>query len=166
MMTDSMAKWCVRWGLPAQAMNELQAVLHEPTVVKSPKRARPLSEAAVLQRVRMDAPHKGIYTWRNNMVVAKDESGRQVRGGLANDSREMNEVLKSADLIGVEKYTVKPSDVGRLLGLFWSIECKPSDWTYSGGAHERAQLEWAKLIGSLGGRAIFATSPDDVQPTD
>ncbi len=166
MISNDLHKWCQRWQLPPLAIIELRHALHAPTVVAHPKPVTARSEAYVQQQVRLKSPLKGIYTWRNNIVVAVDENGRHIRGGLANDSKAMNTEIKSADLIGCEAYTVKPEDIGRVLGLFWSIECKPEGWAFNPRSdHECAQQRWGNLIVSLGGRATFATHPDDVQPT-
>lgn len=158
--------WRQRWKLPPQAMQELRMVLYSETVVSNPAPQKPRSEGYVQQQIRLQAPYKGIYTWRNNIIVAIDKRGVPVRGGLANDSGPINDEIKSHDLIGCESYVVKPSDVGRTLGIFWSIECKKEGWHFNPKSkHECAQLKWGNLIVSLGGRSTFATHPDDVQPT-
>lgn len=116
------------------------------------------SEAAVQARVRVEASRKGMRLFRNNVGAFTDpESGQFVRFGLANDSKQLNAVLKSGDLIGVRPRVVHPGDVGRLIGQFVSREVKRGGWRYAGSPREVAQLNWVNLVNSLGGDAAFCT---------
>lgn len=121
----------------------------------------PISEAYVQSVVRLEAPAKGVRLWRNNVGVLLDKSGRPVRYGLANDSRGLNEKLKSADLIGWRRVLITPDMVGRLIAQVVSRECKPPDWrpalTGALFEHEEAQRAWARIINEDGGDACFAT---------
>ena len=74
-----------------------------------------------------------------------DQFGRLVRFGLANESKAMNQQYKSADLIGIKPVTVTPEMVGMTLGLFVSVECKRTGWTYKGNAHEACTSPLGKL---------------------
>lgn len=124
------------------------------------------SEALVQSLVRIEAPARGYHLWRNNSGAFKDERGRLVRYGLANDGKQLNKVLKSADLIGWQRYTIRPEDVGRTVAIFASVECKPEDWTppRSGAEFERyeAQLAWANLVTSCGGIGRIIRCPEDL----
>ena len=80
-----------------------------------------------------------------------------MRYGLGNDSPKINEVLKSADLIGIKSVTITSTMVGHSFGQFVSVECKAPGWQYTGGGREKAQIAWANLINSMGGMAIFST---------
>lgn len=113
------------------------------------------SESALQSLVRLEAVRKGIWLGRNNVGVLLDKKGRPVRYGLANDSSNINEHLKSGDLIGIEKVLITPSMVGTVIGRFVSRECKRPDWEYSGTPEEVAQLQWAALINSFGGNAAI-----------
>lgn len=115
------------------------------------------SEAAVQADIRLAAPDAGVTLWRNNVGVLLDINGRPVRFGLANDSRALNEVLKSGDLIGWRPVLITSAMVGRTIAQFVSRECKPEGWRYSGSAHERAQAHWRDEINAAGGDAGFAT---------
>lgn len=164
----SLDAWAIRWSIPSAAVLELQAALAEPTqlaTVEYPKG----SEAAVQQLIRLEASKQGARLWRNNVGVLRDERDIPVRYGLANDSKQMNSKVKSSDLIGITPHLVTPADVGRVLGIFTSIEVKKPGWVFNPakqgphGDRERAQLAWLQLIHSLGGRATFATSVEDLQ---
>jgi hypothetical protein len=117
-----------------------------------------MSEARVQSLVRLEAPRFGVTLWRNNVGVLVDTTGRPVRYGLANDSRQLNAKLKSGDLIGWRTVTVTPGMVGLKLAVFVSRECKPEGWRFTGSPHERAQQAWIDIINAAGGDAAFATS--------
>lgn len=151
----TLTDWAARWGIPPQAMAEL-ATMHVGEVT-SP--SRPIeSESALQSLVRLEAARKGVHLWRNNVGVLLDKTGRPVRYGLANESKEVNEVIKSADLIGIEKVLIKPDHVGKIIGRLVSRECKPPGWRYTGTPREVAQLRWATLINSHGGNAAIVSS--------
>jgi hypothetical protein len=116
------------------------------------------SEAAVQARVRVEASRKGMRLFRNNVGAFTDpDSGQFVRFGLANDSKQLNAVIKSGDLIGIRPRVVQPGDVGRLIGQLVSREVKRGGWRYTGSPREQAQLNWINLVNSLGGDAAFCT---------
>jgi hypothetical protein len=118
------------------------------------------SETAVQSAVRLRAAQLGMRLWRNNVGVLKDSRGVPVRFGLANDSKALNSVLKSADLVGWETITITPDMVGQRIARVLSVECKPAGWVYTGDSHEEAQKRWRDLINEAGGRAMFAAGPD------
>ena len=100
--------------------------------------------------------------YRNNTGAARDETGRLIRYGLANDSAAMSRSIKSSDLIGITPHVVTVEDIGCTLGIFTSIEVKRPGWVYKGAGREAAQLKWIEHIVSLGGRGQFATGPGDI----
>lgn len=152
--------WAARWHIPPAALVELKASMG---IHESPVTAAGLSEAAVQQQIRLEAGRRGVALFRNNNGACMDEeTNRLIRYGLANDSKAMNEKLKSHDLIGITPHIVTVADVGCTLGLFTSIETKRAGWKYTGTDREKAQLAWSKLVIKLGGRAMFATSPEEV----
>lgn len=150
-----LVEWALRWGIPAQAIQELQTSVLG--LDGNPESVDGMSEAGVQSRVRLEAGKAGCRLWRNNVGAGYAEDGRFMRWGLANDSSQVNAVLKSADLIGIRPVIIQPSDVGKLFGRFLSREVKAGGWKYSGTPREVAQLNWANLINSLGGDASFAT---------
>ncbi len=126
-----------------------------------PQTAFPLagkSEAAVQQQVRYDAAKAGDILWRNNLGVMVNEAGVPVRYGLANDSKQMNQQVKSADLVGIRRVLITPAMVGTFVGVFMSRECKHGDWRWTGSDREQAQLAWASLVWSFGGDAAIVTA--------
>lgn len=151
----TLTDWATRWGIPAQAMVELASAHVGAPVPPS----RPIeSESALQSLVRLEGANKGIHLWRNNVGVLKDKTGRPVRYGLGNDSAEVNAVIKSGDLIGIEKVLITDAHVGTVIGRFVSRECKAPDWKYTGTPREVAQLRWATLINSHGGNAAIVNS--------
>lgn len=115
------------------------------------------SESNVQSRVRLEAARKGVRLWRNNSGAWKDKTGRVIRYGLGNDSKDTNEVLKSSDLVGWRKKLVTPDMVGTYVAVATLRECKPEDWVYTGTDDEVAQLRFLKLCLEDGGDAAFAT---------
>lgn len=151
--------WATRWGVSLEAFRDLQTVLgtYTPPVPQdAPEFGK--SEAFVQSVVRLEASRKGVKLWRNNVgaLIPKD-SKRPVRFGLANDSAEMNDVIKSGDLIGIRSVVILPQHVGMRFGQFVSREVKAVGWQYTGADREPAQLAWANVINAAGGDAAFCT---------
>lgn len=151
--------WAQRWDIPAPCLADLLQCMGAGATPEPPAPSTPpaASEAWSQSVVRLEAPRYGVGLWRNNVGVLTDKTGRPVRYGLANDSKQTNEVLKSADLIGVRAVLIQPWHVGTTIGQFVSRECKRPGWTYSGDPHEQAQMNWALLVQRYGGDAKFVT---------
>jgi len=115
------------------------------------------SEASVSSAVRLEASARSIRLFRNNVGACKDERGRVIRYGLCNESKAMNKVIKSHDLVGITPRLITKAMVGYTIGQFTSREAKHGEWVYSGGEHEVAQLNFGDLVNSLGGDAKFVT---------
>lgn len=148
--------WARTWAIPDSALADLRAriVAQDPGAQATPG----LSEAAVQANVRLEASRKGLRLFRNNVGVMQDpETHTFVRFGLANDSKQLNQVLKSGDLIGIRPRVIQPEDIGKLLGQFVSREVKHGGWRFTGTEREQAQLNWANLVNALGGDAAFCT---------
>lgn len=151
----SLIQWAQNWGVPPEALEDLcRSVINvhtedEPGVNKS--------EAKVQSEVRLEAAQAGVYLFRNNVGAGKLESGNFVRFGLGNDSKQLNETLKSGDLIGLRRRLITQVDVGCYIGQFVSREIKRSDWKFSGTMEEQAQARWAALINLQGGDAQIVT---------
>lgn len=151
----TLINWAVRWNIPIEAITELQQELG---AITEPTTAAPVgnrSESYVQSMVRLEATQKGLRLWRNNVGVAINRDGRPVRYGLCNDSKKMNEKVKSGDLIGIRPVLIKPEYVGGIIGQFVSRECKPENWRFKGTEHELAQLNFQKIVTMYGGDAAF-----------
>lgn len=156
-MSPTVYQWAARHGVSLQALAELQAIFGMHGGHELPAEVKGTSEAAVQAAVRLEAARKGVRLFRNNVGALKDERGRLVRYGLANDSKQLNEVMKSADLIGWRPLLIEPRHVGTVVAQFVSRECKHPTWHYTGGDREPAQLAWAQLVTAGGGDAAFCT---------
>lgn len=108
------------------------------------------------------ASGSGMKLWRNNVGVLIDRDGRPVRFGLANDSKALNEALKSGDLIGWTPRDCPHCGRWRA-AVFTSIEAKREGWQWKGTNREVAQAAWAELVLKSGGMACFATCWEDVR---
>lgn len=146
--------WAIKWNIPQEAIEDLMRM--KGIVGHSVETTGELSEAAISNLVRKEASDKGARLWRNNLGAAHMQNGSFLRYGLANESTAVNKVIKSADLIGIQPITITQKHVGRVIGQFMSREIKKSGWSYAGTDREKAQLNWADLILSLGGNACFA----------
>lgn len=150
----TLTDWAARWGIPQAAIDELTAL----SVVGGDTDA--VTEGGVQSRVRLEAVQKRIYLWRNNVGAGKlVEGGRFIRWGLANDSAQLNEKLKSADLIGLRPIRVMPAMVGQVVGQFVSREVKEPTFRPDGSKKYLAQQAWATLINLNGGDAKIITGP-------
>ena len=150
--------WFVQWGVPHAAQQDYFARMGVVFDVV-PVAGKPLSEATVQTACRLEAPKHGDRLWRNNVGALKDERGVPVRYGLANDSKAVNDVIKSGDLIGIKRTLITADMVGSYLGKFWSREVKAGDWVFTGTPREVAQQSWANHVNALGGDAGFISDP-------
>lgn len=145
--------WAQRWGIPPEAIADLQTTLIRQTPDAAAQPGE--SETAIQTRIRLEASRLGLRLWRNNVGAGYMDDGAFIRFGLANDSKAMNERVKSGDLIGIRPVLIGPHHVGKIIGQFVSREVKRGDWKYRGTKREEAQLRWAELIVSMGGDACF-----------
>lgn len=155
-MNSELTTWQARHGITPAALADLRAILMPATDVLH---ATPLvaSESFVQSKVRLAATQAGMRLWRNNVGVLPDARGVPIRFGLANDSPQLNRVIKSSDLIGCAPVHITPAHVGTVIGRFVARECKHSAWRYTGSDRELAQLKFINLVRSLGGDAAFTT---------
>lgn len=156
----SIVEWAVKWNVPLAAVKELQASMGIGDF--TPAGQAGASEANVQSRVRIAASRRGDRLFRNNVGAGKQEDGSFIRWGLANESKEINRAIKSADLIGIRRVVITPEMVGRTIGQFWSCEVKEAGWRYTGTDRERAQKAWADLVVSMGGHASFVTDESQI----
>ena len=121
-----------------------------------------MKENPVQTRIRLDAAQNNSELWRNNVGACVDNSGRQIRYGLSNDSKELNDVIKSSDLIGITSIVITPEMVGMTVGVFTAIETKKSDWVFRlSDARAVAQAKFHDLVRRAGGLAGFARSVEE-----
>jgi len=153
-------QWAMTHSIPPAALNDLIYLLQAPANVAAVDTGE--SEAAVQQAIRLEAPRHGERLFRNNNGACVDENGNFIRYGIANDSKAMNEKIKSSDLIGIKPVVITPDLLGETLGVFKAVECKPAGWVYKATKREQAQLAFGQLVISLGGRFTFAQNPSDV----
>ena len=156
-MSPAVYQWVARHGVTLQALAELQALFGMHGGHDLPPEVKGTSEAAVQAAVRLEAARKGVRLFRNNVGALVDSRGVPVRYGLANDSKQVNEVMKSADLIGWRPLLIEHRHVGTVVAQFVSREVKAVGWHYTGSDREPAQLAWAQLVTSGGGDAAFCT---------
>lgn len=157
-MHSVLHQWAVDWGYPAHAIHDLLVRLGMGFEPPQSTGMDGWSEAAVQNRVRLDAAKKGIICWRNNVGAWHDPDTRSfVRYGLANDTAQLNKNVKSGDLIGINPVFITPAHLGQTIGQFWSRECKEFGWRYTGVGREPAQQKWAQIVLSKGGDATFTT---------
>lgn len=153
--------WFAKWQIPhAARMEFLQEVGMYPTETAAtslPAQGSKQDEAWVGACCRIEAAKHHDRLWRNNVGVLEDDRGVPVRYGLSNDSAKMNEVIKSADLIGIKRTVVTAQMVGKVHGLFWSVENKKPGWIYAGTGREPMQQTWMNHVISLGGVAEFCS---------
>lgn len=147
-------EWAIKWGVPYQALEDLRREFG--AVSTDPAAEQGLSEAAVQANIRLEASKKGMRLWRNNVGGTYTDEGSFLRYGLCNESKGMNDLIKSADLIGIKPVLIEPHHVGQTLGVFLARECKEQSWRFSGSDRELGQLRFLELVASLGGDAAFS----------
>jgi hypothetical protein len=101
--------------------------------------------------------------WRNNRGAARTDTGSFIRFGLANDTKQLGDVLKSGDLIGWRPVVITADMVGTVIAQFVSVETKHENWTPppldTKDEAAAAQYRWAALVNSEGGHAVFVSDP-------
>ena len=121
------------------------------------------SEAAIQQQIRLKSAEMGTPLLRNNVGACFDDTGRLIRYGLGNDSKQINRVFASSDLIGINPVIITGEMVGRTIGQFMAVECKASN--FKGRESDKrfvAQRNFIEWVNRHGGIGMFAQSVDDV----
>ncbi len=109
------------------------------------------SESEIQQLIQIEGPKHQCFLMRNNSGALTDDTGRLVRYGLGNVSKQHNDAIKSSDLIG---FTIRE---GR--AVFTAIEVKRADWRPDMlNAREIAQNAFIQWVKKSGGFAGFANS--------
>lgn len=150
-------QWADEYGIPKEWLDDLCRRLgHVPEMTLPELKGK--AENYVQNAVRIASAHRGYWLGRNNVGQLKDEHDRPVRYGLANDSKQLNDVLKSSDLIGWRSVTVTPEMVGRKVAIFTAIECKRDGWKFTPtDKREIAQNRFGMMVLAAGGLFCFST---------
>lgn len=151
MTSPTLLEWQRKHGITADALADLVAIVG----LDVPRSTKDTPEARVQDEARLLASKMGWRLFRNNCGALKDENGRVVRYGIANDTPAMNKRIKSSDLIGIRPVVITPDMVGSTIGQFVAREVKRGGWKYKGTEHEEAQLAFGTLIIGLGGDFKF-----------
>lgn len=149
--------WARTWGVSPVAVLDLLQRLGQGATTPQDTGKGGESEAAVSNEVRLDAAKHDCILWRNNVGAYLDDRGVMIRYGLCNDTKKLNESIKSHDLIGIRKVLITQGMVGTVLGQFVSRECKERGWVYCGTQREVAQAKFGDIVISMGGDASFTT---------
>lgn len=122
-------------------------------------------ESTVSQEVQIDAVQFQCILMRNNSGAFKDETGRLVRYGLNNVSKQHNERIKSSDLIGITRVLITKEMVGQTLGVFTAVEVKKEAWKPDKKLDKRetAQNNFINWVKSMGGYGGFANSVESLK---
>lgn len=155
--------WAAAWGVSSAAIADLQrrlGVSGDAAPLVSLTTDATGSESRQQGLVRLEAARLGVWLTRNNVGALLDERGVPVRYGLANETKQQNEVFKSSDLIGIRPVVVQQCHVGTVIGQFVAREMKYEGWKYNPrDKREKAQLAFIEFVLSKGGDAAFATGP-------
>lgn len=105
--------------------------------------------------------YAGGQNWRNNVGAFQDDRGVWTRYGLANESKQENEKIKSSDIIGITPTLITAEMVGYHLGVFTALEIKASDWHQTpGDKRAAAQARFHQIVRDACGFAGFVTNPE------
>lgn len=156
---SNMHEWGRRWNIPPAAIEDLKKTLGVSVMgPECPSKVK--TETGAQSHCRLQAAQQGDVLWRNNVgqIDPTTYDGKSfIRYGIANDSKKMNQYIKSSDLIGIRQVRITPDMVGSMIGQFVAREMKHPNWTYKGTAREEAQLRYLELVISMGGDACFST---------
>ncbi len=150
--------WFKRWNIPPEAQAEFWSLTVPEEAVATPTDKR--SEAYVQSEIRRLAPFHDVKLWRNNSGAMQDDRGNMVRFGLGNESKAINQKLKSSDLIGITPWVIKADDIGKTFGIFTAIECKAEGWKKISNKREQAQANYLRLVQKYGGIGYFCSNPE------
>jgi len=151
-------QWAIKHGIPAAAVFELQNILGEtvPVLPEYQLQHGAKSEAFVQSLVKLRASQEGVKVTRNNVgALIPQGSKKPVRFGLFNESEQINELVKSSDLIGWRPVVITPEHVGTRIAQFWARECKEPAWIPGTDEREVAQGAFINMVNRDGGDAAF-----------
>lgn len=120
------------------------------------------NESTVQDEIRLDSSQYGGLLRNNSGVYNPDDPPTSwTRWGLGNDSKKINEVRKSSDLIGCTAVVITPEMIGHTVAVLTVVEVKKQGWRYSATKKNRAQLNFINWVRSNGGVGCFAQSVFD-----
>ena len=160
MMTNDLLEWQRKHGITAEALADLVTMVG----LDVPRSTKDTPEARVQDAIRLCASKNGAILWRNTVGALKDENGRLIRYGLCNDTKKLNENIKSSDLIGITPVMITDEMVGSLVGVFTAVEVKKSDWKFlQSDKRACAQLKFGQIVIAKGGIFTFANSEEQYE---
>ena len=120
------------------------------------------NEATVQAEIRVDSvKYGGLLRNNSGMYDPANPPTPYTRWGLGNDSKKINDVRKSSDLIGYTSVIITPEMVGHTIAVLTVVEVKKQGWQWSETKKNTAQLNfinWARTGGAIG---CFAQSVGD-----
>lgn len=156
-MTPQILEWAQRNSVSLQALRELTQLF-----LSVPDKTDAGSESRVQGEIRLAAPEFGGCMLRNNSGGCTDDTGRVIRYGLGNDSKQINDVYKSPDLVGTTPMRIEAHHVGRIIGVATYCEVKEPGWKSPRQSNKREQAQAAFLThqAGMGALCLFATHVD------
>lgn len=155
-MLEALIAWQKKHNITMSAWADLSEIIATTAVQPFvPADQDDRGETPTTAIIRLEASKVGVSLWRNNSGVATNRDGRPVRFGLGNDSKRINETMKSSDLIGMSSR-----------GQFVAVEVKRPGWgrpMKPFTAREQAQWNFHEHVRRNGGIAGFATCVADLQ---
>lgn len=149
--------WARDWQIPPAAIADFKRRVGLDVTEPMLKNGMAASESYTQSLTRLNLAKAGCVTFRNNVGALKDQEGRLVRYGLANESAAQNKLTKSSDLISVWPRLITPAMVGTTIGQFVATECKKGDWQPGEDkVRETAQSNFGLLVMSHGGHFQFS----------
>lgn len=117
------------------------------------------SENDTSQEMLINIRHYNVILMRNNNGACMDETGRLVRYGLGNVSK--NQEFTSSDYVGIRRVLITQEMVGTVIGQFAAVEMKKRDWNplKKLDAHEEKQNMFLQWVKNNGGFAEFIHDP-------
>lgn len=118
------------------------------------------SESATQAAVVRQSGEYRQRLWRNNNGACQDDTGRQIRFGLGNVSKRVNDICKSSDYIGITTINIHPEHVGQRIGVFTALEFKAPSWHLTAGDKRgNAQAAFGMMVEAAGGIFGFISEP-------
>jgi hypothetical protein len=110
-------------------------------------------------RLNAQSEFQSLMMRNNSGALPNPHTGRPVRFGLGNDSKQTNAVFKSSDLIGI---TPVKCNCGHTYGVFTAIEVKKPGWVQNYNNLEQiAQQNFITIIKNKSGIAGFIQNQED-----